>query len=183
MILAKDEETGGLIDKCVFPGMQGGPIMQMIAAKAVAFHEAAQPEFKGYAKSVLSNAKVFAEALLAQGVKLITNGTDNHLLLIDCVASWGKDGREVQEKLDRVEITLNKNVIPDDPKGPVAPSGVRIGTPALTTRGMGAAEVREIAVLIGETMDATTSDQISSIKRRVTELCNRFPIPVPMRPI
>ncbi len=130
------ENIPTLIDRAVFPGMQGGPHMNAIAAKAVAFHEAAQPEFKQYAEQILRNAQALAETLKEGGLKLITGGTSNHLILADVQASFGIDGKEAQERLEKIGITVNANVIPNDPLPPYRPSGIRLGTPAATTRGM-----------------------------------------------
>src|SRR3990167_11219308 len=128
MILCRDPELGKKMDKSVFPGFQGGPIMQMVAAKAVAFGEALKPEFQEYARQIIANSTHLAQFMMSRGAKLITNGTSNHLMLIDCVKSWGIAGAEVEKTLDAVNITLNKNMIPDDPRKPMDPSGVRLGT-------------------------------------------------------
>lgn len=176
LILSRTPEIGRKIDKSVFPGMQGGPIMQMIAAKAVAFHEAAQPAFRDYAAQVIRNAKTLAGALQERGVRLITNGTDNHLLLVDCVSSWNRAGGEIQELLDSVGITLNKNMIPDDPRKAMDPSGIRLGTPALTTRGMGEEEMRWLGDVI---VRAITGDESARrrIKDEIQERASQFPVP------
>lgn len=176
MILSRTPELGRLIDKSVFPGFQGGPIMQMVAAKAVAFHEAAQPDFRNYANQVLSNAKEMATAFSELGVRMVTNGTSNHLLLVDCVTSWGRTGNEVQELLDSVGITLNKNVIADDPRTPLDPSGVRIGTPALTTRGMKESEMRLIAVIIDRICREGRQAAVE-LSEEIVALSKRFPVP------
>lgn len=146
------ENIPTLIDRAVFPGMQGGPHMHTIAAKAVAFREAMQPEFKEYAKQVVANAKVLAEELKAGGLRLITGGTDNHLILADVYGSFGIDGREAQERLEREGIIVNSNVIPDDKLPAFRPSGIRLGTPAVTTRGMKEDDMRRIAQRIIETL-------------------------------
>lgn len=143
-----------LIDRAVFPGMQGGPHINNIAAKAVAFHEAMQPEFKDYAQQILSNAQALATALQEGGLKLITGGTSNHLILADVQASFGIDGKEAQERLEKVGITVNANVIPDDPLPAYRPSGIRLGTPAVTTRGMDEDDMRQIAARILEVLKA-----------------------------
>lgn len=142
------ENIPTLIDRAVFPGMQGGPHMHTIAAKAVAFHEAAQPEFKEYAEQVLKNAQVLAEELKKGGLRLIGGGTKNHLILADVYSSFGIDGKEAQERLEVAGITVNANAIPDDPLPPYRPSGIRLGTPAVTTRGMREDDMREIAARI-----------------------------------
>ena len=142
------ENIPTLIDRAIFPGMQGGPHMHTIAAKAVAFHEAAQPEFKAYAEQVLKNAQVLAEELKKGGLRLIGGGTKNHLILADVYSSFGIDGKEAQERLESVGITVNANAIPDDTLPPYRPSGIRLGTPAVTTRGMREDDMREIAARI-----------------------------------
>jgi glycine hydroxymethyltransferase len=162
MILSKDLEFGKKIDKSVFPGFQGGPIMQMIAAKAVAFGEALKPEFKEYAAQIIRNSKHLAAYLMERGAKLITNGTDNHLMLIDCVQSWNIGGGEVEKVLDEVGITLNKNSIPNDQRKPMDPSGVRLGTPAITTRGMKEKDMEILA---------------DFMLREVKVFCLKFPVP------
>ena len=135
MIMCK-EEFAQIIDKSVFPGLQGGPHMNTISAIAVALKEALQPEFKIYAEQVLKNAKVLAQTLMDAGIKLVTNGTDNHMMVADTIKSFNMDGTEAEKTLDKVAITVNKQVIPDDPNPPLRPSGIRIGAPAATTRGM-----------------------------------------------
>lgn len=177
LILSANREIAQKIDKSVFPGFQGGPIMQMVAAKAVAFHEAQQPAFKDYSRQILANAKTLAAALQELGAKLITNGTDNHLMLVDCVSSWGLSGEEMQERLDRVGITLNKNMIPDDPRSARDPSGVRIGTPAMTTRGFADREMHTLASLIDETARCASDSGLEDIEKRVRELAEAFPVP------
>ncbi|GED20846.1 serine hydroxymethyltransferase [Kurthia gibsonii] len=146
MILCK-EEWGKKIDKSIFPGIQGGPLMHVIAAKAVAFGEALQPEFKTYAQQVITNAKVLGEALEAEGIKTVSGGTDNHLLLLD-VRSLNLTGKEAEALLDEVHITANKNAIPFDPEKPFVTSGVRIGTPAITSRGFKEEDMKEVASII-----------------------------------
>jgi glycine hydroxymethyltransferase len=177
MILTADAKLGAKIDKAVFPGLQGGPIMQMVAAKAVSFKEAAQPLFKDYAAAVRVNAKAMAAQLLADGVKLVTGGTDNHLIMLDCVASFGRNGLELQTLLDEAGITVNKNVIPDDVNGAKAPSGIRLGSPAMTTRGAGEEDFRQIARWIcelGRNGDAST---VRRIKDEVTAFSRALPVP------
>jgi len=148
------ENIPTLIDRAVFPGMQGGPHMHTIVAKAVAFHEAMQPEFQQYAKQVVANAQALATALMAGGLKLITGGTSNHLILADVHSSFGIDGREAQERLEDEGIIVNANVIPDDPLPAFRPSGIRLGTPAVTTRGLKEADMEEIASRIIATLKA-----------------------------
>jgi glycine hydroxymethyltransferase len=177
MILTRERELGKKIDKSVFPGFQGGPIMQMVAAKAVAFKEAQQPAFKLYARQVVANAKAMAARLMNQGVKLITNGTDNHLMLVDAVKSFAKPGGDIQDVLDEVGITLNKNMIADDPRPPMSPSGIRLGTPALTTRGMKEGEMRQIADFIVRAARAGANEDLTKIRGEVRDLALGFPVP------
>ena len=167
------------IDASVFPGLQGGPHMNNIAGAAITFRKAAEPEFRTYAQRVLANARALADALMAEGVRLITGGTENHLLVIDTVATFGLDGREAEEALDRVGIATNKQVIPDDPRPPLRPSGVRLGTPACTTRGMGVADMRHVAGWIVEALRGPNDEAVARrLRDEVRELSLRHPIPV-----
>ncbi len=172
------ENIPTLIDRAVFPGMQGGPHMHIIAAKAVAFHEALQPEFKGYAKQIVANAVVLADELMKRGFKLITNGTDNHLLLADVKSSFDIDGKIAEEALDKIGLTLNKNAIADDPLPPFRPSGIRLGTPAITTRGFKEKHMGQLAewmlLAIKYRDDATKLD---SLRKEVEKLTRQFPLP------
>ena len=178
MILCRESELGKKIDKSVFPGFQGGPIMQMIAAKAVAFGEALKPEFREYAAQIVKNSKHMASFFMQKGAKLITNGTDNHLMLIDCVKSWGLTGKDVESTLDRIGITLNKNMIPDDPRGPMDPSGVRIGTPAVTTRGMREADVEKLGAFMLQAIEQRADDSaLEYLHEEVKAFCLKFPVP------
>lgn len=178
MILCKDPEMGKKIDKSVFPGFQGGPIMQMIAAKAVAFGEALKPEFKDYARQIIANSKHLAQFFMDRGVKLITNGTDNHMMLLNTAVSWGLGGHEVEVVLDKIGITLNKNMIADDPRKPSDPSGVRIGTPAITTRGMKEAEMDQLGTFILSAIERRNDDAaLNMLHDEVTTFCRRFPLP------
>jgi len=165
------------IDSAVFPGVQGGPLMHVVAAKAVAFGEALQPAFKQYAQQVISNAKVLADELKTAGFTIVSGGTDNHLMLVD-VTTKGVTGKQAEHALDAAGITVNKNMIPFDPRKPLDPSGIRIGTPALTTRGMKETEMRKIAQWITEVLthpgDATTTERV---KGNVVELCKQYPAP------
>lgn len=161
------ENIPTLIDRAVFPGTQGGPHMNVIAAKAVAFHEALQPEFKEYAAQVVKNAKALAEALKQRGFHLITGGTTNHLILIDVQKSFGIDGKTAEKALDAIGLTLNANSIPDDPLPPFRPSGIRLGTPALTTRGLKEEHMDELAEIM---LLAITSNGGDGLKSRVQEL-------------
>ena len=178
MILSKDAEIGKKIDKSVFPGFQGGPIMQMIAAKAVAFDEALRPEFKEYAAQIIRNSKHLAQYLMDRGAKLVTNGTDNHLMLVDCIQSWGIAGGEVEKVLDEVGMTLNKNSIPNDPRKPMDPSGVRLGTPAITTRGMKEKEMEMLAgFMLAAIEKRSDAAALKSLREEVKAFCLKFPVP------
>ena len=175
MILSK-AEFAAAIDKVVFPGMQGGPLMHIIAAKAICFQEAMQPEFRDYAKQVVANAKVLAETLAADGFRIISGGTDTHLMLV-YVFSKGMFGSEAEKALGEAGITVNKNAIPFDANPPLKPSGIRIGTPALTTRGMKEAEMRQVGRWIAEALlQRTDSSVLSKIRGQVLELCGAFPL-------
>ena len=165
------------LDRSVFPGQQGGPLMHVIAGKAVAFGEALRPDFKTYAKQVVANAKVLAEGLASGGVKLVSGGTDNHLMLVD-VTPLSIGGKLAEETLDRCGITCNKNMIPYDERKPMDPSGIRLGTPALTTRGMGGDEMKRIAQWILRALKHTSDESVvESTRREVAELAEQFPVP------
>lgn len=167
-----------LIDRTVFPGLQGGPHMNTILAKMVAFEEALQPDFKDYAQQTLFNAKRLADELMARGVKLVTNGTDNHLMVINCMTSWGISGGAAQDVLDQIGLTANKNVIPDDPRPASDPSGLRLGTPAITTRGLAAAEMAQIAEWITTAIQARGDQaKLTKLAQAVTALAKQFPLP------
>jgi glycine hydroxymethyltransferase len=175
LILAK-EKYGAAIDKTVFPGTQGGPLMHVVAAKAVCFLEALQPEFIAYQKQVVANAKTLASGMLAEGFRVVSGGTDTHLMLVD-VFSRGVRGREAEEALDRARITVNKNAIPFDVNPPLNPSGIRLGSPAVTTRGFGEPEMREVASVIAEVLRDTSSERtIAAVRERVGALTARFPL-------
>jgi len=175
MILARDEEKfGKLLNKAVFPGTQGGPLMHIIAAKAVCFGEALKPEFKAYQHRIVENAAVFADALKAEGFDLVSGGTDNHLALLD-LRPVGLTGKEFEHRLDEVHITANKNAIPNDPQSPFITSGIRVGTPAVTTRGFGTEEMRIVANLLGRTARSFDTDA-DAIRAEVAELCAKFPL-------
>ena len=175
MILSK-AEFAAAIDKVVFPGMQGGPLMHIIAAKAICFQEAMQPEFREYAKQVVANAKVLAETLAAEGFRIISGGTDTHVMLVD-VFSKGMLGSEAEKALGEAGITVNKNAIPFDVNPPLKPSGIRIGTPALTTRGMKEAEMRQVGRWIAEALlQRTDAVVLERIRKDVFELCEAFPL-------
>ena len=174
VILTNDEELAKKFNKAIFPGTQGGPLEHVIAAKAVCFGEALKPEFKAYQQNVVTNARVLADALQKQGFDLVGGGTDNHLMLID-LRKTGVTGKELQRRLDEVYITANKNAIPNDPESPFVTSGMRIGTPAVTTRGFGAPEMLRIAEFIWQA--ATDFDnKANDIRRNVRDICANFPI-------
>jgi glycine hydroxymethyltransferase len=175
MILAK-QEFAASIDKVVFPGMQGGPLVHIMAAKAVCFHEALQPSFREYARQVVANAKVLADTLAAEGFRVISGGTDTHLMLVD-VFSKGMLGSEAEKALGEAGITVNKNAIPFDTNPPMKPSGIRIGSPALTTRGMKETEMRQIGRWIAEALNnRANTASLSRIRRQVVELADAFPL-------
>ena len=174
VILTNNEELAKKFNKAIFPGTQGGPLEHVIAAKAVCFGEALKPEFKAYQQRVVTNARVLADALRKQGFDLVADGTDNHLMLID-LRKTGVTGKELQRRLDEVYITANKNAIPNDPESPFVTSGMRIGTPAVTTRGFGAPEMLRIAEFIWQA--ATDFDnKANDIRRNVRDICANFPI-------
>ena len=175
LILAK-EKYGKAIDQTVFPGIQGGPLMHIIAAKAVALKEAMTPEFKDYAKQIVVNARAMAAALAEKGYRIVSGGTDNHLFLVD-VSAKGLEAKACTETLDRVKITVNKNMIPFDKGSAFKPSGIRIGTPAVTTRGMKEAEMRQIGDLIHRTLSGMTDEaNRDRVRKEVEALTRRFPI-------
>ena len=177
MILCKAQYAKD-IDKSVFPGLQGGPHMQTIASIAVTLGKALQPEFKEYAAQILKNSKVLAETLMAGGIKLITDGTDNHMMVMDTTASFGLGGTESEQILDKVGITTNKQVIPDDPNPPLKPSGVRLGTPAATTRGMKEPEMKMLGEWIVDALKHPTDEAyLAGLKEQVKEMCLKFPVP------
>ena len=162
------------IDKAVFPGLQGGPLMHVIAAKAVAFHEAAQPAFRQYAADIVVNAQALAAGLAEEGFRIVSGGTDNHLLLVD-LRPFGVTGKAAQEALDRAGITCNKNAIPNDPEKPFVTSGLRLGTASCTTAGMGPDEMREVAALIGRVLRAVDDDAVAAdVREQSNRLCSKF---------
>ena len=173
IILCK-EQYGRKIDSAIFPGLQGGPLMHIIAAKAVAFKEALDPSFNRYQEQVVNNARVLGEALTEHGIDLVSGGTDTHLLLLKLKAA-GVTGKEIQDRLDSVHITTNKNTVPFETESPMVTSGLRVGTPAVTTRGMGEEEMREIAELIARAIFDFDASQ-EEIRQRVARLCERFPL-------
>jgi glycine hydroxymethyltransferase len=180
---AKPEQTlGAAIDKSVFPGQQGGPLVHIVAAKAVAFGEALRPDFKAYAAQIVANAKVLGEVLSAAGYRLVSGGTDNHLLLVD-VFQKGILGSEAEDALGKAGITVNKNSIPWDTNPPLKPSGIRIGTPALTTRGMKEAEMKLVGAWIVRALEQRNDDAaLAKIRREVAEMADRFPLYAWRRP-
>jgi len=176
LILSK-AENAKMINRNVFPGTQGGPLMHVIAGKAICFHEAMQPEFKQYAQQVVDNAKALSEVLLSGGLKLVSGGTENHLMLVD-VTAVGTTGSEAEEALGACEITVNKNMIPFDERKPMDPSGIRIGSPALTTRGMKTDEMRRIGEWILQALKAPKDSALhEKIRGEIQSLCQQFPVP------
>ncbi len=174
MILCKEKHARE-IDKAIFPGIQGGPLMHVIAAKAVAFKEALEPSFKEYQRRIVANASALAEALIQEGFKLVSGGTDNHLMLVKVIGR-GITGKQAEEALDRIGVTVNKNTIPFDEQGPNVTSGIRLGTPAVTTRGMGEGEMRSIAGILEEVLVPEPSEKVlAAARRRVAGICERFP--------
>ncbi|WP_226036299.1 serine hydroxymethyltransferase [Aquibacillus saliphilus] len=175
MILCK-EEFAKKIDKSVFPGMQGGPLMHVIAAKAMAFKEALQDDFRTYSQNIIDNAKRFGEALQKEGVRLVSDGTDNHLLLLD-VRGLGLNGKDAEKALDDIGVTTNKNTIPFDPESPFVTSGIRVGTAAVTTRGFGLEEMDEVAAIIAFTLNNHDDEEkLKEAKARVKDLTGKFPL-------
>ena len=175
LILSKDEEIGKLINKAIFPGTQGGPLMHTIAAKAVCFGEALAPEFKAYAEQIIANTKVLANELLAEGFKLVSGGTDNHLLLVDLTGMKVDTGKEAEHLLDEVGITCNKNAIPFDTQKPFVTSGIRLGTAAVTTRGFKEDDIKEVAKLIALTLKSFDESR-DEVAERVAALCKKYPL-------
>jgi len=176
MIMCK-KKYAQAIDKATFPGFQGGPHMNNIVAKAVSFGEALKPSFKTYAKNVIKNAKILEKELSKYGFKIMFGKTENHMLLIDVFSSKGVSGKEAEIALDEIGITINKNMIPDDPKSPFDPSGIRIGTPAVTTRGMKEKEIKKIANWINTAIENHQDVEILNIlQKEVKELCKKFPL-------
>lgn len=176
MILCRDAEFGKQFNKAVFPGVQGGPLMHVIAAKAVALGEALKPEFKEYHQQIIKNAAVLADELTKDGFRIVTGGTDNHLMLVD-LTSKGITGKEAQNVLDEVNITVNRNTIPFEPRSPFVTSGIRLGSPALTTRGFKEEDMRETADIISLVLsDPENEEKKEEARRRVAALCDKYPI-------
>ena len=174
MILTNDEELAKKFNKAIFPGTQGGPLMHVIAAKAVCFGEALTPEFKAYQHQVVLNAKALAEALLAEGFNLVSGGTDNHLMLVD-LRPMGITGKEFEARLDSVHITANKNAIPNDPEKPFVTSGIRVGTPAVTSRGLKEDDMRTLARLLALTAK-DYENSADKVRAEVAALCKKYPL-------
>ena len=176
VIMTNDEEIAKKIDKTIFPGIQGGPLMHIIAAKAVAFKEALTPEFIEYQKQIVKNAQTLAKVLENGGLRIVSGGTDNHMMLID-VKSKGLTGAQVEKALDMAGITVNKNGIPYDTEKPMVTSGIRVGTPAMTTRGMKEKEMEEIGSFILRVMENIDNEtELLKIKEKVKALCLKFPL-------
>ena len=174
LILTNNEEIAKKINKAIFPGIQGGPLMHVIAAKAVCFGEALKPEFKAYQHSIIENARVLADGLLAEGFDLVSGGTDNHLMLVD-LRPMNITGKELEARLDSVHITVNKNAIPNDPEKPFVTSGVRVGTPAVTSRGLGTEDMKTIARLFGMVAKDYEGTQ-AEVRATVAEICKKYPL-------
>lgn len=176
LILTNNEEYAKKINKAIFPGLQGGPLMHIIAAKAVAFGEALKPEFREYAENIVKNAKAFAEGLKAEGFRLVSGGTDNHLILVD-VRNKNLTGKEAEKLLDNIGITCNKNTIPFDPASPFVTSGIRLGTPAATTRGFKEEDFKEVAAIMGLVLNNPTDfEKHAEAAKRVAALCAKYPL-------
>lgn len=175
-LILTSEENAKKVNSRIFPGIQGGPLEHVIAAKAVAFKEALEPDFKKYAQNVIDNAKALAEGLLAEKFELVTGGTDNHLVLLD-LSNSEVTGKDAEQALDRAGITVNKNTVPNEKRSPFVTSGIRIGTPALTTRGMGPGEMKKIAGWIGQVIKNVNDESvIAKVRAQVREVCHQFPI-------
>lgn len=176
LILTNNEEYAKKINKAIFPGIQGGPLMHVIAAKAVAFGEALKPEFREYAENIVKNAKAFSEGLKAEGFRLVSGGTDNHLILVD-VRNKNLTGKEAEKLLDNIGITCNKNTIPFDPASPFVTSGIRLGTPAATTRGFKEEDFKEVAAIMGLVLNnPEDTDKHAEAAKRVAALCAKYPL-------
>src|SRR5207244_3941896 len=174
MILCKTEFAKP-VDKQVFPGTQGGPVEDVMAAKAVALLEASQPDFKQYAKDVVANAQALANALIARGYAIVSGGTDSHLMLVD-LRKKAITGKDAEQLLDRAAITVNKNTIPGDPQSPFVTSGIRLGTPAVTTRGFGVTEMERVAALIDTVLSKRDEGTVARVRQEVRELVEEFPL-------
>ncbi len=177
LILTNNEEIAKKIDKTVFPGIQGGPLMHVIAAKAQCFYEALQPEFKDYQKQVLKNIIALSETLKEEGFHVVSNGTDNHLILVDVKSACGLTGKDAQNLLDRIHITVNKNTIPGDTESPALTSGIRLGSPAMTTRGLKEDDFRKIGTIIAETLKNHDNEEIlQELDKEVLDITSKYPL-------
>lgn len=177
LILTNDPEIAKKIDKTIFPGIQGGPLMHVIAAKAECFYEALQPEFKTYQENVLKNIKVLAETLSNEGFRIISGGTDNHLILVDVKSGCGLTGKEAQNLLDRIHITTNKNTIPGDTESPMVTSGLRLGSPAMTTRGFTESDFEQVGHIIATALKNSDNEEIlENLEKEVLELTSKYPL-------
>ena len=181
MILTNKEELAKKINSAVFPGLQGGPLMHVIAGKAVAFGEALKPEFKSYMLQVLDNANILSKALVARGYNIVTGGTDCHLLVVD-LTNKGVSGKQAEEILEEINITCNKNTIPFDSKSPFVTSGIRLGTPAITTRGFVGEDIKLMADIMADVLDVVSNNQAlgesdkEKTLQKVSNICNKYPI-------
>ena len=176
IILTNNEELIKKFNSAIFPGLQGGPLMHVIAAKAVCFKEALEPDFKLYMQQVIDNAKLMCKVIQDRGIDVVSGKTDNHIVLMD-LRSKGLTGKDCEQALGQANITVNKNAVPDDPQSPFVTSGIRLGTPAVTTRGFGSDEVEILTNWICDiVLDLGNADKINSIKNQVVEMCNRFPV-------
>ena len=177
LILTNNEEIAKKIDKTVFPGIQGGPLMHVIAAKAQCFYEALQPEFKDYQKQVLKNIIALSETLKEEGFHVVSNGTDNHLILVDVKSACGLTGKDAQNLLDRIHITVNKNTIPGDTESPALTSGIRLGSPAMTTRGLKEDDFRKIGTIIAEALKNHDNEEIlQELDKEVLDITSKYPL-------
>ena len=177
IILTNNEEIAKKIDKTVFPGIQGGPLMHVIGAKAECFYEALQPEFKEYMKQVVKNIKAMSDEFIKLGFKVVSGGTDNHLILLDVKNSVGVTGKEAEELLDRIHITVNKNTIPNETEKPMIASGVRIGSPAMTSRGFNEEDFRKVANIISEALRNKDNEEVlNKLKEEVLNLTSKHPL-------
>lgn len=177
LILTNDPEIAKKIDKTIFPGIQGGPLMHVIAAKAECFYEALQPEFKTYQENVLKNIKVLAETLSNEGFRIISGGTDNHLILVDVKSGCGLTGKDAQNLLDRIHITTNKNTIPNDTEAPMVTSGLRLGSPAMTTRGLKESDFEQVGLIISKALKNSDNEEIlNNLEKEVLEITSKYPL-------
>ena len=177
LILTNDADIAKKINSAVFPGIQGGPLMHVIAAKAECFYEAMQPEFKEYQKQVLKNIKVLSETLSNEGFRIVSGGTDNHLILIDVKSTCGLTGKEAQNLLDRIHITANKNTIPNDTEAPMVTSGLRLGSPAMTTRGLKESDFEQVGLIISKALKNSDNEEIlNNLEKEVLEITSKYPL-------